>query len=143
MNPMPAAAPVPAGAAQETMLQWLMNAGGLPGQAILFLGVVLTLWGILQLALMRSRAAAIVHLAMSLLPITISLVTAWQIIGSLAVIQKSAAVLSAASTQMVIADATQVTVRCVTGPLATIVPTILGLIQLVRLQSREPETDSP
>ncbi len=138
MNPMPAAAPGPA---QETLLQWLMNAGGLPGQAILFLGAALTLWGILQLALMRSRAAAIVHLAMSLLPMVISLVTAWPVLGSLAVIQKSAVALSATSTQMVIADATQVTVRSVTGPLATIVPTILGLIQLARLRTSERSGD--
>lgn len=129
--------PTPAGAAQETLIQWLMNAGGLPGKAILFLGAALTLWGILQLATMRSRPAAIVHLAMSLLPIGIALLTAWPIIGSLAVIQQGAAKLSAASMQMVITDATAVTIRCVTGPLATIVPAILGLIQLARLQTSE------
>lgn len=132
----------PAPAAQQTMVQWLMNAGGLPGKAILFLGAVLTLWGILQLATMRNRTAAIVHLAMSLLPIGIALVTAWPIIGSLSVIQVGGAKLSPASMELVIADATLVTVRSITGPLATIVPTILGLIQLARLQGCERSNDS-
>jgi len=131
MNPPPA---------NQSYVQWMLTAGGTYGTAIYVLGGILTVWGLLNLAGTRNRAVVLVHIAASLLPVLVTLLAARPILGSISVVTMAT---SFTPPPGFLQDMGGLALRSITGPVATIVPTVLGLVQLARLQARERSSEEP
>lgn len=120
--------------ANPSYAQWILTGGGTCGTAIFVVGGLVTVWGLVNLAGTRNRTIVLAQLAASLVPVLIVFLAARPILGALGVVTKATAFVPPPG---FMEDMAGLALRSISGPLATVIPAILGLIQLARLQAKE------
>jgi hypothetical protein len=115
---------------QQSFAGFLLTGAGPLGTAIFVVGGILFLWGLINLAGRRNKATVLAHLTACAIPIGLTVLICNQAYSVMAVIAAS----SVTPPPALLRDSAGALTSGVTGPIFTILPASLALIQLWRLR---------
>ncbi len=118
------------------MLTWFLTSGEAYGLLIMTLGLLLFLWAVFNLLAARTRTVVFVQVFLSFLPILVSL---FVVCGAAQEFLKMATSDTAIKPSEFARTVSLGLVCGILGPLATLVPGVLGLIKLWLLGSYDQE----
>jgi hypothetical protein len=121
------------------MLRWFLVSGEGYGVLIMVMGLLLSVWALVNLVAVRSRPVVLVQVFLSFLPLLVCLLAVSDATQDFMTMARS----ERAPKPSELAQAVSLGLVCgILGPLATLVPSLLGLVKL-SLLSREAQRDAP
>ncbi len=122
----------PARGQSGDFLWWLLWGGDGYGLLILALGLLLSVWAFLNLALVRNRAVVLVQVFLSFLPLLVTLLAVSRATQELSVIALS----EVGPKPSEFAESASLGLTCgILGPLATLLPALVGLAKVALLSN--------
>ena len=111
----------------ESPLLWFLVSGEWYGILIIGLGLFLTVWAFVNLVVVRNRVVVLVQVFLSFLPLLVCLLALSRATQEFMIMGRSGTAIEASK----LAQSISLALVCgILGPLATLLPALLGLVKL-------------